>query len=115
MDKTVAGVLTTVTALALGQANAMPVAREAPPPTMEAAMQAGSYADLLRPIPNALALLQAEPVAAPVQKVAFNGDQPVDHHHHHHHHHDQQRVYVPPPPPPPPPHHHHHHHHHQQM
>jgi hypothetical protein len=88
------------------------------PLTMEAAMQARSYADLLKPIPNALALLQAEPAVAGVQKIAFSADQPVDHAHHHHHHHDQQRVVVPipvPVPPPPPAPHHHHHHHNQQM
>ncbi len=102
MDKTVAGVLTTVTALALGQAQAAPAA----PPTLEAAMQARSYADLLQPIPNALALLQAEPVrSAPVQLVA--DDQPANHHHHHRRRHRAHHA--------PPPHHHHHHHHHNQQ
>ncbi len=116
MERTVAGVLTTVTALALGQVHAAPT--QPPPTTMEAAMQASSYADLLTPIPNALALLQAEPATPRVQKAAFNGDQPVDHHHHHHHHHHRRRHrhhYAPPPPPPPPVLHHHHHHHHNQQ
>jgi hypothetical protein len=120
MDKMVAGVLTT-TALAFA---APAHATLAAPPTMEAAMQAETYADLLRPIPNALALLMEEK-PAPVNQVSYADDDqpyypppPPHHHHHHHHHHDHVRVLgipVPLPPPPPPPHHHHHHHHHHQQ
>jgi hypothetical protein len=88
MDKTVAGVLGAITAV-VAQAHAAP----APSPPLEAAMQASSYADLLRPIPNALALLAAAPEPAVTV-------QPVQYHHHHHHHHRRRRY------------HHHHHHHH---
>ena len=104
MDKTLAGVIGAVGALV---ATAPAHAASAVPPTMEAALQAASYADLLQPIPNALALLKAEaavqevPVAeeqAPVVEVAFF----YHHHHHHHHHHYRRRRH----------HHPHHHHHH---
>jgi hypothetical protein len=100
MDKTLAGVIGAVGALV---ATAPAQAATAAPLSMEAALQAGSYADLLQPIPNALALLKTEaavqerPVAeeqAPVEEVQFF------YHHHHHHHHHRRR------------HHHHHHHHH---
>ena len=89
MDKTLAGVLGAITVLA-AQAQAAPAA----PPTLDAAMQASSYADLLRPIPNAAALLAAEPDAEPAATV-----QTVQYHHHHHHHRYRRRY------------HHHHHHH----
>ena len=95
MDKTVAGVLGAVTALAAE-------AHAAPPPTLDAAMQASSYADLLRPIPNALELLATEPEAGseatahPVQYYQPYYQpyyppyyqpyyQPYYYHHHHHH------------------------------
>ncbi|MDE2318114.1 MAG: hypothetical protein KGK02_00275 [Rhodospirillales bacterium] len=80
-----------------------------------------SYADLLRPIPDAAAALQihnaelmARAANAPVaEQVDWNGN---DHHHHHHHHHNSYYAPPPPvyyyPPPPPPPYYHHHHHHH---
>jgi len=107
MDKTVAGLVGAVTLLAVvdpAQA-AMPA-----PVRLQAAMQAESYADLLKPIPDAVALLkesdaaaaQAEPLPA-----ASEGDATVQqaqyyYHHHHHHHH---RFYGP--------YYHHHHHHHR--
>ena len=104
MDKSLAGVIGAVTALA---AAAPLQAANAAPPTMDAAMQASSYADLLNPIPNALALLKASGAAetqgtegaaseseATVQQVQYH------HHHHHHHRYFRRRRY-----------HHHHHHH----
>ncbi|MDE2239399.1 MAG: hypothetical protein KGJ73_05650 [Rhodospirillales bacterium] len=74
-----------------------------------------SYADLLRPIPNAAAALRmhdaemAQAKTPGAVKVDWNnnGDGNGNNHHHHHHH---NSYYAPPPPPP---HHHHHHHHHQ--
>lgn len=103
MDKHLAGMIGAVSALV---ATAPAQAATARPLTVDASMQASSYADLLRPIPNALAVLKAMAAAqgattseapisegqATVQKVQF--------HHHHHHHHYRRR------------HHHHHHHHH---
>jgi hypothetical protein len=91
MDKTVAGVLGALTVLAT-QAHAAP----AQPPSFDAAMQVESYADLLRPIPNAVALLAVVPEPSPtVQTVQY-----YDHHHHHHHHRYYRRRRY----------HHHHHH-----
>ena len=129
MDKNVAGLLTAMGAFAVaGPAAAVPV----PPHDMASAMSAESYAALLRPIPNAAALLKAsaarivpqaaaEPdydAPASVQTVQYHDQQPpvVDHHHHHHHHYvhhrHHHRVVVPVPVPVPVDHHHHHHHHH---
>ncbi|WP_267425810.1 hypothetical protein [Methylobacterium sp. GC_Met_2] len=118
MDKTVAGLVGAVTLLAAGD----PAQAAVPAPVrLQAVMQAESYADLLKPIPDAVALLkesdataQAEPLSA-----ASEGDATVQqvqyyhhhhhhrfygpyYHHHHHHHHRYYRRY----------HHHHHHHHH---
>jgi len=94
-------------------------AQAAPAPTDP--LQANSYAELLQPIPNAVATLQAIDEQAPPQ--ATDGDVQVAqyyHHHHHHHHgyyrrgpviviphrryyHHHHHGYY---------HHHHHHHHH---
>jgi hypothetical protein len=64
-----------------------------------------SYADLLDPIPNALATLRAID-AAPVQAAsAADGVQVAQYHHHHHHHHHHRVIRRHR-------HHHHHHHHH---
>jgi hypothetical protein len=102
MDKTVAGLLGAVTALAVTPSQAA-----APTPLgADAAMHAHSYADLLKPIPNALALLKASATAearASVGAPAPEGEatlQDVQYHHHHHHHHRffRRRFY-----------HHHHH------
>ncbi|MCJ2072017.1 hypothetical protein MKK75_24985 [Methylobacterium sp. J-030] len=103
MDKTVAGLVGAVTLLA---AVDPALAAAAPPVRLQAAMQAESYADLLKPIPDAVALLkesdatvQAEPLAA-----ASEGDatvQQAQYYHHHHHHHRFFRPFY----------HHHHHHH----
>ncbi|HQT63291.1 MAG: hypothetical protein B7Z75_00465 [Acidocella sp. 20-57-95] len=91
-------------------------------PNVADTLHVSSYAELLTPIPNAVALLKASDAllleqanqrkAAGVQQAQYYYQQ--DEHHHHHHHHHQE--YVPPPPPPPEYgyDHHHHHHHHQQ-
>jgi hypothetical protein len=70
------------------------------PQTFETVMQARSYADLLRPIPNAAAILQSAP-AMTAQDDA-GSVQLVDDHHHHHRTYRRRRVRS-------------HHHHHSQM
>jgi len=100
MDKSVAGLIGAVGALVAGSAQAA----TAVPVTVSPVLQASSYADLLKPIPNALEVLKAQAEAAPP---APGGDaeptvQTVQYYHHHHHHHHHYRRY----------HHHHHHHHH---
>ncbi|HXW70924.1 MAG TPA: hypothetical protein VEK34_05730 [Methylocella sp.] len=62
-----------------------------------------SYAELLQPIPNAVALLTAADAIAG-QNASHNPDiQTVQYGYHHHHHHRWWRRHR---------HHHHHHHHH---
>ncbi|HEX4368493.1 MAG TPA: hypothetical protein VH023_16770 [Rhodopila sp.] len=118
MDKNLAGLIGVVGALV---AIAPASAATAQPVTAESALQAYSYADLLKPIPNALALLKesdaamAESASDPmgpasqgmVEDVQFIIQLPHHHHHHyyyhhHHHHHHHHR------------HHHHHHHDHRR-
>ena len=91
MDKSLAGLIG-----AMGALVAAPAAHAtiAPPQAVDAAMQADSYADLLKPIPNALAVLRASanfPAGVPRNAPAAQGRSPIvqvqDHHHHHHHHH----------------------------
>jgi hypothetical protein len=122
MDKTVAGLVGAVTLLAAAD----PAQAAMPAPAgFEAAMRAESYADLLKPIPDAVTLLKesdaaaakAQPLPAAVEGEAtvqeaqyyyhhhhhhHHGFFPPFYHHHHHHHHRYYRRY----------HHHHHHHHH---
>jgi len=65
------------------------VAREAPVPV------AMTYADLLKPIPNAVERLQladAEDQAAPPRLIPAQYN--AHHHHHHHHHHHSRRWYL---------------------
>jgi hypothetical protein len=88
MDKKIAGLLGAVATLGtFGPAEAAP----APIPTD--VLQANSYPELLEPIPNAAAKLQAIDESAPapargnVQLAQFY------HHHHHHHHHSFYRRY----------------------
>jgi len=98
IDKNLAGLIGAVSALvAAGTAQAA----TAGPVALGDALQASSYSDLLKPIPNALALLKAQAETAPGVPDA---DEPamvqnVYYHHHHHHHHYRR-------------HYHHHHHHH---
>jgi hypothetical protein len=110
MDKTMAGLLGAMGALAATApahaANAVPggAARQSAD-----ILRPASYADLLRPIPNAVEVLKAadaaEAAATPAPEAADPNVMQVQyyyHHHHHHHHHRYIRRY----------HHHHHHHHH---
>jgi hypothetical protein len=116
MDKKIAGLLGAVATLgAFNAAEAAPIAAPAPTDVL----RANSFADLLKPIPNAASLLQALDESTPAQS-ADDNIQPVQYHHHHHHHHHHgyyrgdnygygPRVIVVPRYRR---HHHHHHHHH---
>jgi hypothetical protein len=96
MDKTIIGLLSGASALAL-----IGGAQAAPAPTGPAVQPASSFAELLDPIPNAVELLNAENQHAASD--AATVERPMElaqyYHHHHHHHHYHHR-------------HHHHHHHH---
>jgi hypothetical protein len=92
MDKKIAGLLGAAAALA-----SIDAAQAATPAAVDSTdtIRVSSYAELLAPVPNALALLIANdalPAQSPAQPM-----QAADHHHHHHH----RR-------PPPSKHHHHH-------
>jgi hypothetical protein len=111
MDHKLAGLLGAFGALAsMGTAQATPV-------NATDALQAHSYADLLKPIPNATATLEAldreaDNTEPNVQLAQFF----IEHHHHHHHHHHAYRRFRAEPRvviiPRGYRHHHHHHHHH---
>jgi hypothetical protein len=95
MGKKIAGLLGAMVTLgALNAAEAAPI----PSPAPVDILKANSFADLLDPIPNAAALLQAVDESGPVSRANEN-IQLVQYHHHHHHHYRHRR-------------HHHHHHHH---
>lgn len=114
MDKTVAGLLGALGALVA----ASPGHAAAQPVSAETVLQARSYSELLRPIPNALATLQAmdgqgmaEPEAnveqvqldSMLRNIVRGNDDRHDrrhderyrrdrhHHHHYHHHHSDRR------------------------
>jgi hypothetical protein len=107
MEKRIAGLLGAVATL--GAFNAAQAAPISPPPTD--VLRANSLADLLEPIPNAAAVLQAVDESAPAASADGNVQMVQFHHHHHHHHHAYRRV-VPRIVIAPRRHHHHHHHHH---
>jgi hypothetical protein len=105
MDKSLAGLLGVVSVLAVPAH-----AATALPPDLGAAMRADSYADLLKPIPNALELMKVAAAAkvAPteLQLEGLATTQEVQYwyyRHHHHHHYYRRRWYR---------HHHYYHHHH---
>jgi hypothetical protein len=120
MDKKIVGVIGAITGLA-----AMDQAAQATPatPTPDP-MNARSYAELLDPIPNAVAALRAADAATARETQdqavgGLNGDTQVAgyhhhhhryHHHHHHHHHRVIRRIIRHLG-----HHHHHHHHHHHF
>jgi hypothetical protein len=104
MGKTSVGLLGAVASLAT-----MGAAQAATPPAVNPAeaLQAASYAELLRPVPNATELVKADSAVRAQERMNqrnvqtieyYNGGRPVAHHHHHHHHAAAR---------------HHHHHHHQ--
>jgi hypothetical protein len=98
MSKKSIGIMGALSAISAGPAMA---AHAAPAPAVP---PAGSYADLLQPIPNAverLKLAEAEDDARPAVLIRAQFVVPLPHHHHHHHHHRRHHR-----------HHHHHHHNH---
>jgi hypothetical protein len=105
MDKKIAGLVGAISSIA-----AMTAVQAAPSPNVTEVSTARSYAELLQPIPNAVALLKVAKAAEAEQaKTETEQDANVKlawHHHHHHHryhhHHHHHHRY----------HHHHHHHHH---
>jgi hypothetical protein len=105
MGKKIAGLLGAMAAL--GAFNAAEAA-SAPGPAPTDVLRANSFADLLEPIPNAVALLQAVDESGPASSANEN-IQLAQYHHHHHHHHAMRRYIVVPRRHR---HHHHHHHHH---
>ena len=97
MDKTLVGLVAAIGALA----TVSPVQADASS-RLSTAMEATSFRDLLRPIPNASALLEiadAQESVSPQEGVQLAQ---YDYYYHHHHHHHRRHYY----------HHHHHHHHH---
>jgi cobalamin biosynthesis protein CbiG len=101
MDKKIAGLLGAAAAL-----TTMTGANAAAPVS---ALEATSYADLLSPVPNAVAQLIADDEARATR--SRNGEMDVaqvridvDHHHHHHHRYRRRHKR-----------HHHHHHHHSNF
>ena len=94
MDKKIAGFLGAVASL-----STLSVTQAAPPAQPTEVLNANSYADLLKPIPNAATILKTID-----ERDGVVGDeatlQTVQYRHHHHHHHRRRH------------HHHHHHHHH---
>jgi hypothetical protein len=121
MEKKIAGLLGAVATLgAFNAAEAAPT----PAPAPSDVLRANSFAELLRPIPNAASLLQAIDESAPVPSADGNVQlAQFYHHHHHHHHHSQYRGYygydegprVIVVPRRYRHHHHHHHHHHHSF
>ncbi len=114
MDKKIVGVIGAITGLAALDSAAQATPAAQPSPDL---MNARSFAELLDPIPNAVAALRASDAATAreTQEQAvggLNGDVQVAgyrHHHHHHHHHRVIRRIIRHITRP---HHHHHHHHH---
>jgi hypothetical protein len=105
MDKKIAGLLGAVAAV-----STMGTAQAAPTPNPTETLRANSFAELLEPIPNAAALLQA--VAAQDQAETADGNVQLAQYHHHHHHHHAYRRYAPRIVVVTRHRHHHHHHHH---
>jgi hypothetical protein len=109
MEKKIAGLLGAMATVgAFNAAQAAPI----PTPAPSDVLRANSFAELLEPIPNAAALLQAVDESAPVSSASENIQLAQYHHHHHHHHHHAWRRYGPVVVVRPHRHHHHHHHHH---
>jgi hypothetical protein len=115
MDKKLAGLLGAVGALA-----SLNTAQAAPSSDTTEVLKAGSFADLLKPIPDAMEKLQAIDETGSSPKVRMTQFFIEHHHHHHHHHHGYYREYEPRIVVTPGyrygyrgyEHHHHHHHHH---
>ena len=107
MEKKIAGLLGAMATLgAFNAAEAAPM----PSPAPSDVLRANSFADLLDPIPNAAALLQAVDESGPVPSA--NENIQLAQYHHHHHHHGWRRYGPVVVVPRYRRHHHHHHHHH---
>jgi hypothetical protein len=90
MEKKIAGLLGAMATLgAFNAAQAAPT----PSPAPTDVLRANSFADLLEPIPNAVALLQAVDESAPVPSADDNVQLAQFYHHHHHHHHHHHSMY----------------------
>jgi hypothetical protein len=117
MEKKIAGLLGAMATLgAFNAAQAAPT----PSPAPTDVLRANSFADLLEPIPNAVALLQAVDESAPAPSADDNVQLAQYYHHHHHHHHHHHAFYPNYAPrviivPRRYRHHHHHHHHHHSF
>jgi hypothetical protein len=105
MDKKLAGLIGAVAALA--SLDGAQAATSSSAADVTTALRAESFAELLTPIPNALALLRAADQAEAKRASEAPGEVQVAQYYyrerHHHHHHNSYRRYR---------HHHHHHHHH---
>jgi hypothetical protein len=107
MERKIAGLLGAMATLgAFNAAEAAPM----PSPAPSDVLRANSFADLLDPIPNAAALLQAVDESGPVPSA--NENIQLAQYHHHHHHHGWRRYGPVVVVPRYRRHHHHHHHHH---
>jgi hypothetical protein len=101
MDKKIAGLIGAMATLA-----SVDMAQAATPSATNPTdvVRAQSYAELLAPIPNAVALLNAADTAKDeAAQATAGGVQEARYYRHHHHHHHRYRRH----------HHHHHHHHHR--
>jgi hypothetical protein len=86
MDKKIAGLLGAAAAL-----SAMTTAAEAMPAQTQGLATPVTYADLLAPVPNAVAALKADDarlIRVDDKKIIIKKKKSHHHHHHHHHHHD---------------------------
>ena len=120
MDKKIVGVIGAITGLAALDSAAQATPAVQPTPDQ---MNARSFAELLDPIPNAVAALRASDAAMAaaaqeqgvgevngnVQLAGYHHHHRRFHHHHHHHHHRVIRRIIRHLG-----HHHHHHHHHHR-
>jgi hypothetical protein len=108
VDKTIVGLvgaISTVAAVGVAPTNTAQASPAASPGLAEV-MRVEAYEDLLKPIPNAVALLREdETMRAQAGEATTKGDVQLAYHHHHHHHHRWWRRWHRY-------HHHHHHHHH---
>jgi hypothetical protein len=118
MEKKIAGLLGAMATLgAFNAAEAAPI----PSPAPTDVLRANSFADLLKPIPNAAALLRAVDESRPSSSADENVHLAQFYYHHHHHHsqyrryYDEPRIVVVPPRYRRYHHHHHHHHHHHSF
>ena len=100
MDKRLAGLIGAASAM-VTISGAQP-ATAAAEPDIQNVMRVDSYADLLAPIPNARAVLEAVDAAAAKIPATAKADEAFDSkvaqyfyhdHHHHHHHHHHHRYY----------------------